>query len=429
MATFPVIPFFLESNPVDSPDAPLVRHTTIQDSVTATRLPPSKPPYWHPTVKKAIPSDNGISLFGSAALVGAGAADDDGNFENQGVAYYFRDLSNASGEVNEDVILAPFTGNAQDFFGSSVSLWQDTALIGNRDRLEPEKAYFFRNLDQASGTKTEDLILTFSEGAGSEITFGQNVTHQESSALIWAISGNNGTGSVYLYRDLNSAEDVITENAVLIPSDGVSADFFGFSVSLDGDFALVGAPSHDNSAGKAYLYRELATADGLTPETAWLDFVKQDGANTRFGSSVSISGPNAIVGAPSSTNSSREPLPGSVFLYTDLDTATGRQLDALEITPNNSEDLDQFGYLVKLEDDLFSIIGRQDFDVFQGQLSSFTTLDEGNTDRVIDEPFIYKSRTDLDYWSEFTSGNTMTLGEKIHRCHHRYDNKLRKLFR
>ena len=45
-----------------------------------------------------------------------------------------------------------------------------------------------------------------------------------------------------------------TEIQKLLPLDGTMSDFFGYSVSLDGDTALIGAPFDDdngNSSGSA----------------------------------------------------------------------------------------------------------------------------------------------------------------------------------
>ena len=88
---------------------------------------------------------------------------------------------------------------------------------------------------------------------------------------------------------------VVYEDFKLIPSDGIAYDRFGISSSLDGNIAIIGTyPSYQSSElGSAYIYR----FDGNT----WIEEAKltpSDGAyDDRFGFSVSISGDTAAIGA------------------------------------------------------------------------------------------------------------------------------------
>ena len=79
-------------------------------------------------------------------------------------------------------------------------------------------------------------------------------------------------------------------------SDGGPFEEFGYSVSISGDYAVVGAYKHaDNgsSSGSAYIFKRTGTS--------WAQQAKllsSDGAaDDEFGASVSISGDYAAVGA------------------------------------------------------------------------------------------------------------------------------------
>ncbi len=78
--------------------------------------------------------------------------------------------------------------------------------------------------------------------------------------------------------------------------DGASGDLFGFSVSISGDTAIVGARSDrvdGLSSGSAYVFER---SGGIWMQKAKLTAF--DGASgDNFGGSVSISGDTAIVGA------------------------------------------------------------------------------------------------------------------------------------
>ena len=89
-----------------------------------------------------------------------------------------------------------------------------------------------------------------------------------------------------------------SEFQILTASDKAADDRFGYSVSLSGNVAIVGAfyasPGGISNAGKAYIFRYNGTS--------WIQeailIASDKAANDNFGCSVSISGNVAIVGAP-----------------------------------------------------------------------------------------------------------------------------------
>jgi hypothetical protein len=84
----------------------------------------------------------------------------------------------------------------------------------------------------------------------------------------------------------------------LLASDGTKDNHFGRSVSIDGEYAVVGALGDDSSRGSAYVFKRSGTS--------WIQEAKltaSDGAaGDRFGSSVSLSGGYTIIGAYYNTN-------------------------------------------------------------------------------------------------------------------------------
>ena len=88
------------------------------------------------------------------------------------------------------------------------------------------------------------------------------------------------------------------EDQKLIASDGAAYDYFGDSVSLSGDLALIGASESNGNvtdSGAAYLFRYDA-GSGTWNEEAKL--IASDGAAwDRFGYDLSLSGDTALIGA------------------------------------------------------------------------------------------------------------------------------------
>lgn len=79
-------------------------------------------------------------------------------------------------------------------------------------------------------------------------------------------------------------------------SDGAVDDIFGWSISISGDYAIVGALGDDDNgdnSGSAYLFKRTGTSWAQEAKLLPSDGAAED----RFGSSVSISGDYAVVGA------------------------------------------------------------------------------------------------------------------------------------
>lgn len=108
----------------------------------------------------------------------------------------------------------------------------------------------------------------------------------------------------------------IEQSQKIIASDAATDDEFGNSVSISGNYAIVGAPGDDDigvDSGSAYIfYRNQGGADN------WGQIAKLTASDAapgdQFGTSVSISGNYAIIGAPfnnvgSSMNS------GSAYIF------------------------------------------------------------------------------------------------------------------
>ncbi len=84
--------------------------------------------------------------------------------------------------------------------------------------------------------------------------------------------------------------------AVLTASDGAAEDFFGSSVSISGDNIVVGAYRDDDSRGSAYVFEK--PAEGWSDMTETVKLKASDGTkDDRFGCSTGISGNQIVVGA------------------------------------------------------------------------------------------------------------------------------------
>jgi hypothetical protein len=262
---------------------------------------PNDPNWYQQT--KLLPNDGdsgdyfgcSVSLNGDYALVGAYGKDYTSN--NVGSAYVFRrsDDPNDSNWYQQARLRADDRA-ADDEFGCSVSLDNDYAVIGawgDDDYGEDSgSAYIFKR----DGTNwNQQAKLTADDGDDND-NFGVSVCLNGEYALIGAYGDDvyaYNSGSAYVFK---RDSDVWSRQAKLFADDGDSRDRFGVSVSLDGDYAVIGTFWDDDDgedSGSAYIFRR----DG----TNWhrqAKLLAHDGAaGDEFGRSVSLGGDYAIVGA------------------------------------------------------------------------------------------------------------------------------------
>ncbi len=133
-----------------------------------------------------------------------------------------------------------------------------------------------------------------------------------------------------------------SEQAKLVASDGGSGDHFGYSVAIDGDYAIVGSIGDSNYSGAAYVF----SRSGDT----WIEQAKliaSDRApNAKLGYSVAISGTSVIVGA--SGDAENGPNSGAAYVFV-RDGNTWIEQAKLIASDGGSGDL--FGWRVAISGD------------------------------------------------------------------------------
>jgi hypothetical protein len=283
-----------------------------------------------------------VSISDDTALIGA-CQDDN----TRGSVYVF---TRTGTTWTQEAMLLAADGAAGDFFGFSVSLSGDTALIGARldddNGLDSGSAYVFI---RSGTTWTQQAKLLASDGAADDL-FGNSVSLSGDTALIgaWGDDDNGGSsGSAYVFIRTGTTW---TQQAKLLALDGAMGDWFGMFVSLSGDTALIGAYYDDDNgvdSGSAYVF----TRTGTT-WTQQAKLLASDGAVAdQFGCSVSLDGDTALIGA--NCDNDNGAYSGSAYVFTRTGTTWTQQAKLL---PSDGAAYDVFGYCVSLDGDT-AVIG------------------------------------------------------------------------
>ncbi len=234
-----------------------------------------------------------VSISGNTALVGTYLDDDRGR--DVGSVYIYEQSNGSWAQVGK---LVPDDGAASDHFGWSVSVSGDYAFVGSRlddDRGSSSgSVYVYERID---GIWRFVRKLTPNDGASSD-QFGYSVSVSGDLAVVGALSDDNGnvanTGSAYVFERVNGTW---TQRAKLIASDAQASDQFGYSVSISGDVIFVGARDDDDkgsASGSAYVFER-------NQNDSWTQVSKLTApfgfTNDNFGHSVAVDGDFAVVGA------------------------------------------------------------------------------------------------------------------------------------
>ena len=185
-------------------------------------------------------------------------------------------------------------------------------------------------------------------GEASNDYFGYSASIDGDYAIVGAYRKNSYTGSVYIYIRSGTSW---TQQASF--AGGAANEKFGYSVSISGDYAIVGAyheATGGSNSGAVYIYKRTGTTWSYQQKIKSSDAASGD----EFGCSVSMSGDYAIVGAqyedPNGTLNS-----GSVYMYT-RDPSTGLWGSEQKIYASDVENFDIYGSCVSMSGD-YAIVG------------------------------------------------------------------------
>ncbi len=311
-----------------------------------------------PRLNASDPEEEGgfgvsVSLSGDTAVVGAYRTDGVG--VESGAAYVY---VRAGGGWTQQQKLTASDAVAFDHFGRSVFVDGDTAVVGAyaNDSAGPTSGsvYVFVRFD---GVWTQQQKLTASDTAAFD-HFGHAVSVSGDTVVVGAYGNDDAdpdSGSAYVFVRSGGVWNQQQKLTAPLPA---PFDYFGFSVSVDGDTAVVGAPNNDGedeNSGLAYVFVRSGSVWTVTPILLFPDHGGPFEVYS-FGVSVSLSEDTVIVGASGSDAQGIDS--GAAFTFVRSGEEWTQQQT---LTASDAASSDSFGGFVSLSGDT-AVVGANNND-------------------------------------------------------------------
>jgi FG-GAP repeat len=269
-----------------------------------------------------------------------------------------------NGNISEYNPVAPDDGATGDWFGFTVAIDGNNAIVGAKQddagaNTNQGSVCFYR-YDGSNWVLLQKVVDA--AGVGGEI-FGHSVSIDGNWAVVGAPGANGGSASIYQF---NGSSWVFMQK--ITDPGTVTGDHFGSGVSISGNYIIVGAENDQVGTnvdqGSACIFKYNITGNN------WLFMQKitdaTGSATAEFGGTVSIDGVYAIVGARwENVGANNDQGTASIFRYNGSSwVLMNKLIDATGAAA------DQFGISVSISGN-YAVIGASADDVlFSGQGSA-----------------------------------------------------------
>ena len=271
-----------------------------------------------------------VGISGDTVVVGSNVRD-----QQRGAAYVY---VRSAGIWKIQQTLTASDPEVGDYFGTSVAIDGDYLAVSAPVKAASKGAVYI--YARVNGVWSQQQKITVVDPS-TYISLGYSLSMSGDTLLISADSQARNRGAAYVYRRVGTTW---TQEQKLLAQDGLANDSFGWSVSVQGNMALVGAQAKDKSQGAAYLFSRTGTS-----WTQIQKLVASDGAAANFfGYSVAIGPDLAVIGAHGHNN-----YEGIVYVY----RRTGNQWQESTIHPINQSSYIFFGTTVALDGDTILVAG------------------------------------------------------------------------
>jgi hypothetical protein len=299
----------------------------------------------------AMPGDDfGYSASMNANIIIVGAPFSKRGSVTTGSASVF-ERQGAEGEWVEQTRLTPEKNWAYGLFGAAVATDGNRVVVGGFD-MGPRKEGLVQVYSKREGTWIMEAVLSASDRA-QYAQFGVSVAIDGDTLLVGAVADEAqgvGAGAAYVFVYENGQW---VEQAKLLASQGDEFDFFGHSIDLHEDTAVVGAYLDEQwegaeMTGSAYVF----SRNGSTWREQARLLPSDMGLGGAFGISVALNAETVMVGAYQDGDKGTNA--GAVYVF----RAEGNVWrETVKLHLKEAMAGDEFGYSVDISETGFFAVG------------------------------------------------------------------------
>ena len=279
------------------------------------------------------------------------------NWYGPGTVYVYR--QNDAGEWQAPSRLTASDASRKDDFGAALAMEGNTLIVGAPRKHDGSGvAYAFERDDAGSEWRQVSIIEPPAGGNHAEYATALALSGDD---LFLGSPATDSTGVVY---HLRRSGDSWSVEGVLRSEQADAGAEFGRTLSLDGDWLLVGAPAADSAVGQLFFYQReadegWAEAQVINPPSAVA------GAGAGVGSAVLLNGDRAFVGVP-----------GEAAVFVLGRDAGGGWSPAGQLRPFDGDRSTRFGYSIALAGDEVWV-GAPGINRFNGRVYRFLPHSDG----------------------------------------------------
>ena len=241
-----------------------------------------------------------VDIEGNYAIVGA-RLDDHSGYADAGSAYIYHRDPGDDWTLVKQIFGTVDSGSSQDKFGHSVAISEGfdavSAETDDDQGFRAGSVYIFGRYQ--GGVNNWGLVKSF---VGSDTVardyFGRSLSMEGDTLVVGAHNSDqqgSGSGAVYVFRKDEGGTGNWGQTHRLLASDGAAGDNFGIAVSVDRDQLIVGAYKNDTAngtnSGQVYFYSRVGNVWSQTGVHLG------QAAEDQFGSTVAVDGDRAVAGA------------------------------------------------------------------------------------------------------------------------------------
>jgi hypothetical protein len=304
-------------------------------------------------VKKIAPAETGegdyvgiaVTLADEYAFASALNHKVDENHKDLGIVYVYQ--RKTAGEWEQTQKLIPDLSEDTHHFGSSLAVCNNHVIVGAYGkRSETGKAFIFERennqwiLRQTLIPDETDILGIFGGRFGADVDISDNY------AIVGTGLGFDGIGAFYIYKKQNNSWEKMT---LVQNIHETKMAYFGKTVAINDQYAVVGAYGENTDAGVVYVYRLNGDSWELITELVPSDVIAED----NFGVSIDLDGNILAVGAKKHDWGEENSNYGAVYIFR-IENESCTLLD--KIKARNFMTEDYFGNAVSINDDNKTIV-------------------------------------------------------------------------